>query len=275
MCIQGNPWTGMYCPYQESRKHDRDNIENEQKIPDVFYKTDGTFISFYAAFDGENCSWGSKWCKKHCYMKTQPFDIEVVAKIQSISLDNIDVYEYSKKIADCITTEKYITLFASGCIEKTNDVDKLVSNVGEEINRRKKSDAIIRVFVRDSPYSCEFSNSVYIWSIDRDAYEYGLHLALEEFPGIHKSSIAIIDHPDNKNLIKRLLDPETQKKAGIIKVIRCSECCGFRAQCFEEKGKFLLIQKYQGTKPDTTGSCSFNSKSKNIYGNNFRKRGEA
>jgi hypothetical protein len=250
MCIYYDsisPSDKGYCPYQQRRQSEIKNARSSSynKLPSqIYYKSINGAISFYAAYGKEYCGrFSTPWCRNHCYMKTQPFKESVNKKIQKVNLQDYD-NDVIDKLVDCIKDEKYVTFFASGCIERIKNTYEFIQRLTNRL-RIKKEELKIRFFIR-TPYIIEntIPNATIILSVYKGDGDDILNKGIEN----HSiNGIAIINHPNNRKLIDQF---ETQafekymKLHKIDKIIYCSECNG-KMLCFNQTKRFVLIQEYK------------------------------
>ena len=213
--------------------------EDLMKYKCIFKKSGEDTISFYASW-GEDCGDNATdWCKEHCYMKTCPFPHEDLSVITSMRLQYCDrakdIYAGIIKATD--GEIKYVTLFASGCIEEICYGDRNWGSGATQFMRDVATnlpDKSIRVFIRnpkcivgDLP-----NNTTIIQSVDcetnPDLLRYGL-------TNRRINSIAVVDHPDNRKVIEQISHD--------LHTIRCSNCHNGKL-CFHQTKKFLLILNY-------------------------------
>lgn len=242
-----------YSDSEESEKKGKEKVEKELEksfSKPVFYRysKEQHMVSFYSAFGKGHCdNYGTKWCKKNCYMKTVPFTKSNMKKINKVDIDHWD-YKFLKELMDYFVDSetirfKYMTFFASGCIE----------NLGNQYNFNLFKDFLrplcydyplinFRFFIRDPENLVKLpENSTVIMSIDNSTPLEVIHKALLN-PFIN--GIAIVTHPDNFVFLRSFVGdnlPEDFVK------INCEDCkIHDTLECFNQKKRFILEQDYKG-----------------------------
>jgi hypothetical protein len=262
MCIYYDsisPSDKGYCPYQQRRNsgnigrqfgHTSNKLE-----PKIYFQSIGKTIRFYASYGKENCGiFADNWCLKHCYMIKQSFKGSINKKIQEVDLRNY-TFNTMSELVKCINDEKYITFFASGCIENVGVFTQdFIVKLTQKIISEKKC-VKIRYFLRRIYSVPDFKNYllteteiknhiVIIFSLNKTSSQHDFNNAITE---MYINGIAIINHPDNKKLINTFETQafeKTLKEHGINKIIYCKNCNG-KMLCFEQTGRFILIQDYK------------------------------
>ena len=214
------------------------------KTPAFVRKTKNC-IAFYTAYgDGFCGEYATNWCREHCYLKTQPFSKDVIDEIQKVNITNYDFNSFAvDDLVDKIESEKYITFFASGCIDDMqSDQKKFVQDLSETICSKVKNSKS-RFFIRNPRTKWKCVNSVIILSVDNESSE---NIITKGLRNITINGIAIIDHPDNEDLINLVTNKLFKKysKCNIDNVIYCKNCNG-KMLCFKQKKRFILIQEYK------------------------------
>jgi len=236
------------CDYPVSKekvepKKRKIEVEKEFSKP-VFYRIseERKMISLYSAFGRGHCDdFGTKWCKKNCYMKTVPFTKSNIKKIQKVNVRSwnfsflnelIDYFRYRKNI-------RYFTLFASGCIENLDTKDDLYSLLKRIC--KKYSFVNFRFFIRNPRLATELpENGNVILSIDNSTPS---DVILEAAFNTNIRGIAIVNHPDNQHLISSFTGDNLPKN--FVK-IDCEDCkVHDTLECFNCKERFILIQDYK------------------------------
>jgi hypothetical protein len=194
-------------------------------------------ISYYLPF-GKNClPYATSFCTEHCLLKEFPFKSKMQKRIQEISLQKIEVDDLINNMEKSKST--YFTLFASGCIENTNiSIKSLIYKFNKKFPSK-----YLRIFLRSFQEIDKSTEKIkLITSIDHTT-------PIQEITKIisGNTSIAIIDHPKNKDLILYLLLSIQFNTSKLKKSINCSECHGHNL-CFKEPNNFLLIQELKQNK---------------------------
>lgn len=207
------------------------------KIESPIWKVsnDKKHIVFYA--DASSCRGSTTWCEKHCHLKTKP--AVALEKIKPVYKLSHFIKPIHKAIKDDFTKARYVTIFGSGTIDSQFDVD--IKDVIFKIPLQHP-DKIFRFFIR-SKFSRNKvqemlgllitpKNAKVIFSADHCTDTDLVTWACES---VNVSSIAVVNHKDNKFIIEYL-----KLK---LPVIDCEECQDVRYQCFESQTKNLLLLK--------------------------------
>lgn len=199
----------------------------------LFWRVSGESLSFYKTYGNNNCQGCTSWCLKHCYMNMTEFLKENRNDILSIT--KMPNYDLMNKIPfdEEINKVKYVTFFASGTISSEEDKKFIIETIKRYPNK------IYRIFTRNLFGIEDFYGNQIILSVDMNTDKNLLEKALKN----KNINIAIIKHPENEDLIKKL-------KLKVKTLIDCNSCLNclnkFECKnlCFKEIDRFLLLQNY-------------------------------
>ena len=207
-----------------------EGVSSKKESPIWKMSHDKKHMVFYA--DTSECSGATTWCKKHCYIKLKPAN----------ALNNIEPFYKIKYFLKPLKQEiyldfnkaEYITMFGSGTIGNHFDYDlrNVITRFPKE-NPKKT----FRFFIREKLIGNKSipENVRLVFSIDECTDTDWVQLALVSK---HISSLAIVDHKDNRFLIEHF---KTK-----LPVVTCKDCNDTGYECFKKQDKNLLILKYIG-----------------------------
>ncbi len=216
------------------------------KAPYIYHRQIDNHVSFYAPYGDDKCTHGTKWCKKHCYLKSVPFTKDEEKKIQSAKIEDIglEIYKVYKELKKI----KYFTFFASGCIENLGkNKNYTPAKYMDRMIEQSDEDQKFRFFIRsiEGMIVDSHKKAVTILAIDVSSPKNMLTDAIQRKV---INAISIVNHKDNLKLINLLKGNELLLRIyGITKIIDCEDCKDDML-CFKQNERFILIQKYKPTR---------------------------